>query len=159
MRDLLSDDREALRLANGEIESMEQPYTTLSERRDLPDDKVVALYSANGWSAAKKPQELLSALRNSHSLVSAWIGEQLVGLGNSLSDGYLVVYYPHLLVLPMYQGRGIGGRIMEHMKLKYRGFHQHILVADGRAVEFYQKHGFERAGNTQSMWIYEGADH
>jgi len=108
LRDLLSDDREALRLANGEIESMEQPYTTLSERRDLPDDKVIALYSANGWSAAKKPQELLSALRNSHSLVSAWIGEQLVGLGNSLSDGYLVVYYPHLLVLPMYQGRGIG---------------------------------------------------
>jgi GNAT superfamily N-acetyltransferase len=138
---------------------MEQPSTTLSERRDLPDDKVIALYIANSWSAAKKPYELFNALRNSHSLVSAWIGEELVGLGNSLSDGYLVVYYPHLLVLPMYQGRGIGGKIMEHMKLKYRDFHQHIIVADGRAVEFYQKHGFERAGNTQSMWIYEGGDH
>ena len=138
---------------------MEQPYTTLSERRDLPDDKVIALYIANEWSAAKKPQELLSALRNSHSLVSVWIGEELVGLGNSLSDGFLVVYYPHLLVLPIYQGRGIGGRIMERMKLKYQGFHQHILLADGRAVEFYRKHGFERAGKSQSMWTYEGADH
>jgi GNAT superfamily N-acetyltransferase len=138
---------------------MEQPNTTLSERRDIPDDKVLALYIANGWSAAKKPQELLSALRDSHLLVSAWIGEELVGLGNSLSDGHLVVYYPHLLVLPKYQGRGIGGRIMEHMKMKYRGFHQHILVADGRAIDFYQKHGFEKAGKTQSMWIYEGGDH
>jgi GNAT superfamily N-acetyltransferase len=138
---------------------MEQPHTTLSERRDLPDDKVIALYIADGWSAAKKPQELLNGLRNSHSLVSAWIDEDLVGLGNSLSDGYLVVYYPHLLVLPVYQGRGIGGRIMEYMKMKYQGFHQHILVADERAVEFYQKHGFERAGKTKSMWIYEGADH
>jgi GNAT superfamily N-acetyltransferase len=138
---------------------MEQPHITLSEKRDLPDDKVIALYTSNGWSAAKKLQELLNALRNSHSLVSAWVGKELVGLGNSLSDGHLVVYYPHLLVLPAYQGRGVGGKIMERMKLKYQGFHQHILVADGRAVEFYRKHGFERAGKTQSMWIYEGADH
>ena len=48
---------------------------------------------------------------------------------------------------------------MEHLKLKYQGLHQHILVADGRAVEFYQRHGFEKAGRTQSMWIYEGAEH
>ena len=131
----------------------------LSEKRDIPADKVIALYIANGWSAAKKPQELWNALRNSHSLVSAWAGEELIGLGNALSDGYLVVYYPHLLVLPSYQGRGIGGKILEHLKRKYQGFHQHILVADGRAIEFYKKHGFETAGKTQSMWIYEGADH
>ena len=131
----------------------------LSESRDLPVDKVVALYAANGWSAAGKPQELCGALRNSHSIVSAWIGEELVGLGNALSDGFLVVYYPHLLVLPSYQGQGIGGRILEHLKMKYQGFHQHILVADGRAIEFYKKHGFEKARSTQPMWIYQGADH
>ena len=131
----------------------------LSEKRDIPADKVIALYVANGWSAAKKPQELWNALRNSHSLVSAWVGEELVGLGNALSDGYLVVYYPHLLVLPSFQGRGIGGKILEHLKRKYQGFHQHILVADGRAIEFYKKHGFETAGKTQSMWIYQGVDH
>jgi ribosomal protein S18 acetylase RimI-like enzyme len=138
---------------------MTQSKIILSERRDLPGDKVIVLYLANGWSAATKPQELLNALRNSHSLVSAWIDDELVGLGNSISDGYLVVYYPHLIVLPAYQGRGIGGSILEHMKSKYQGFHQHILVADGRAIEFYEKHGFEKAGKTQSMWIYEGADH
>jgi GNAT superfamily N-acetyltransferase len=33
-----------------------------------------------------------------------------VGLGNAISDGALVVYYPHMLVLPEYQGRGIGRR-------------------------------------------------
>lgn len=137
--------------------AMEQ--VILTESRDIPADKIVALYAANGWSAAKKPQELRNALQNSHSLVSAWVGEELVGLGNALSDGYLVVYYPHRLVLPSYQGRGIGGRILEYLKLKYQGFHQHILVADGRAIEFYKKHGFETAGKTQSMWIYKGADH
>ena len=43
--------------------------------------------------------------------------------------------------------------------LMYEGFHQHILVADGEAVHFYNKLGFERAGKTQSMWIYSGDDH
>jgi GNAT superfamily N-acetyltransferase len=138
---------------------IEQDKPALSERRDIPVDKIIALYSANGWSAAKKPLELWNALHNSHSLVSAWIDEELVGLGNALSDGFLVVYYPHLLVLPLYQGHGIGGMILEYLKQKYQGFHQHILVADGRAIEFYEKHGFEIAGKTQSMWIYKGADH
>ena len=31
--------------------------------------------------------------------------------------------------------------------------------ADGRAVKFFEKLGFVRAGNTESMWIYAGNDH
>lgn len=131
----------------------------LSERKDLPYEAVVALYEANSWSSAKRPRELCAALQNSHSLVSAWMGAQLVGLGNAISDGHLVVYYPHLLVLPEFQGQGIGGLILERLKSRYAGFHQHMLVADGRATEFYARHGFERAGKTEPMWIYAGHDH
>lgn len=134
-------------------------HITLSDSREIPEDQVIALYRENDWSSAKKPEKLLAALKNSHALVTAWDGAMLIGLGNALSDGYLVVYYPHLLVLPSYQGRGVGANILEKLKAKYAGFHQHILVADGRAIEFYQKHGFEKAGATQSMWIYQGGDH
>ena len=42
---------------------------------------------------------------------------------------------------------------------RYNGFHQHMLVADGRAIQFYRKCGFERAGKTEPMWIYAGHDH
>ncbi|MGD9973044.1 MAG: GNAT family N-acetyltransferase [Desulfatirhabdiaceae bacterium] len=130
-----------------------------SEHRDIPMDQVLALYQANGWSAANRPDQLMNALKHSHSLISAWIEDRLIGLGNAISDGYLVVYYPHLLILPEYQGQGIGANILARLKEKYTGFHQHILVADGRAIEFYNKNGFQRAGNTQSMWIYSGKDH
>ena len=41
----------------------------------------------------------------------------------------------------------------------YEGFHQHMLVADGRAIDFYKKLGFTRAGKTEPMWIYAGQDH
>ena len=94
-----------------------------------------------------------------HALVTAWDGSKLVGIGNAISDGYLVVYYPHLLVLPDYQGRGIGTRLMQMLMARYEGFHQHMLTADGRALDFYRKCGFERAGKTEPMWIYAGHDH
>ena len=130
-----------------------------SDERELPFDDVLALYQANRWSSAEKPELLHRALHGSHSLVSAWDGAKLVGLGNAISDGCLVVYYPHLLVLPDYQGRGIGRRLMEMLLSRYEGFHQHALLADGGAIEFYRKCGFERAGRTEPMWIYAGHDH
>ncbi len=34
-----------------------------------------------------------------------------------------------------------------------------MLVADGRAIDFYKKCGFARAGKTEPMWIYAGQDH
>ncbi len=129
------------------------------DTRDLAAEDVVALYRANGWSSAEKPKLLHKALIASHSLVTAWDGRKLVGLGNAISDGYLVVYYPHLLVLPEYQGCGIGTELMRRLMGRYEGFHQHMLVADGRALDFYRKCGFERAGKTEPMWIYGGHDH
>ena len=130
-----------------------------SEGRDLPLESVLALYHANEWSLALKPDLLHKALLASHSLITAWDGSKLIGLGNAISDGYLVVYYPHMLVLPAYQGRGIGAEIMRRLMARYKGFHQHMLVADGRALDFYRKCGFERAGKTEPMWIYAGHDH
>lgn len=131
----------------------------LSETRNVDLEQIIHLYSANKWSAAEKPDMLHNALINSHSLVTAWDGNKLVGLGNAISDGYLVVYYPHLLVLPDYQGQGIGKVIMDKMLEKYNGFHMQMLTADSDAIEFYKRMGFKRAGQTEPMWIYEGNDH
>ena len=125
----------------------------------VAESEVVALYRANEWSSAEKPAQLLAALRNSHSLVTARDGERLVGLGNAISDGHLVVYYPHMLVHPEYQGKGVGRRMMQTLQSRYVGFHQQMLVADGKAIEFYSALGFECAGKTQAMWVYEGTEH
>jgi len=125
----------------------------------IQEEETIALYVANDWSGAKKPVELLAALRNSHSLVTARLSSTLIGLGNAISDGHLVVYYPHLLVHPNYQGKGIGRQILQAVQTRYSGFHQQMLVADGKAIEFYKRAGFVRAGKTEPMWIYDGGDH
>ena len=124
----------------------------------ISEDEVIDIYEANEWSSADRPEELLAALNNSHTLVTARIADKLVGIGNAISDGHLVVYYPHMLVHPDHQGKGIGRKMMEALQAIYGGFHQQMLTADGEAVKFYQALGFERAGNTEPMWIYLGKE-
>ena len=131
----------------------------IKKTKEVNKEKIIELYQANKWSSAEKPDLLYKALMNSDSLITAWDGNRLVGLGNAISDGYLVVYYPHLLVHPDYQGKGIGRMIVDRFQKKYENFHQQMLTADGRAIDFYRKCGFEKAGSTQSMWIYQGDDH
>ncbi len=129
------------------------------ENNDIETSEVIELYKTNGWSSAEKPELLISALKNSDSIVTARISGKLVGIANALSDGYLVVYYPHMLVHPEHQGKGIGRAMMECLQKKYASFHQQMLVADGKAIEFYKSLGFKRAGKTEPMWIYVGSDH
>lgn len=125
----------------------------------LEHEEVLALYRANGWSSADKPEQLLAALRHSHSLVTARLAGRLVGLGNAISDGHLVVYFPHLLVLPELQGQGVGRLLMQVLLERYKGFHQQMLTADAEAVPFYERMGMQRAGQTVPMWIYAGTEH
>lgn len=123
------------------------------------EEEVVELYRANNWSSAQKPQDLLAALRNSHTLITARSDNLLLGLANAISDGHLVVYFPHLLVHPDYQRLGIGRKLMAAMLEKYADFHQIMLTADGNSVRFYEALGFAKAGSTVPMWIYAGTDH
>ena len=122
-------------------------------------EEVIELYRANEWSSAENPEKLLPALKNSHTLVTARLAGRLVGLGNAISDGYLVVYYPHMLVHPDYHGKGIGRRMMDAIQSIYGDFHQQMLTADGDAIEFHKTIGFERAGKTEPMWVYSGTEH
>lgn len=131
----------------------------IDARGRVSRDEVVELYKANGWSSANKPDQLLAGLRGSETLVTARQGGRLVGLGNAISDGHLVVYYPHLLVHPSFQGQGIGRRILAALQERYADFHQQMITSDVDAVRFYRSMGFERAGETVSLWIYAGDDH
>lgn len=131
----------------------------ISMNDQIHTEEILEIYKANDWSSAEKPIELMAALRNSHSLVTARSAGKLVGLGNAISDGYLVVYFPHMLVHPLFQGKGVGRQMMAAMLKNYAGFHQQMLTADGKAIEFYESLGFVRAGQTEPMWIYAGTEH
>lgn len=125
---------------------------------DLPREQVLYLYTQCGWSSATKPEQLLYALTHSETVISAWHRDSLVGLGNAISDGALVVYYSHLLVLPTYQRSGIGREIISRLQERYSHFHQQVLLAVLSAVPFYERVGFKVARSVEPMWIYDDSD-
>ncbi len=128
-------------------------------RKNLTVEEVIPIYESNGWSSANKPDLLIKALNNSHSLVSARINNRLVGLGNAISDGFLTVYFPHLIVHKNEKNSGIGTIILKTLLKEYNHFHMIVVLADSNTSEFYTKMGFNRAGRTVPLWIYSGNEH
>jgi ribosomal protein S18 acetylase RimI-like enzyme len=130
-----------------------------SDNRVPSREQTIGLYRSVEWSSADKPEALMLALAGSHSLVTAWHDDALVGLANAISDGHLVAYFPHLLVDPSFQHRGIGASLIRMLLGRYAGFHQVVLLADAQSTDFYKRVGFEPGGSTVPMWIYQGHDH
>jgi ribosomal protein S18 acetylase RimI-like enzyme len=77
-------------------------------------DQFWELFATTGWNDKYRlsPEDLVRALRASWYTLCAWDGERLVGFGRLVSDGVLHAMVYELIVLPEYQGQGIGGEIL-----------------------------------------------
>ena len=74
---------------------------------------------------------------------TAWDGDKLVGCVRVLTDGYLFGAISEILVLPDYQRRGIGRRLME---MAFETSPTSLFFgAQPDAVPFYEKLGYEKS--------------
>lgn len=126
---------------------------TYSEQREFDTRQVQELFLSVGWSSGNYPDELALALRNSHSVVSAWDGARLVGLMNALSDGAMTAYFHYLLIRPEYQSQGIGRQLVTAMLDRYESYARKVLIAYDEEVAFYEKCGFELGGGKSPMFV------
>ncbi len=111
------------------------------------------LFLSVKWDSAKYPDKLCTAIKNSDAVYSAWDGDRLVGLINSLSDGVLNVYFPYLLVRPEYHGAGIGKKLVAMMLAEYKSCVRKSLIAFDGQVKFYESCGFRAGAGTSPMFI------
>lgn len=65
----------------------------------------------------------------------------------------MTVYFHYLLVMPEYQGKGIGKELVKLMLEEYGDFARLVDIAYDREVEFYKKRGFEVGEDKSSMFI------
>lgn len=124
-----------------------------SEVKDIEIDKLLDLFNSVSWNSAKYPERLQLAIKNSHSVVSAWEGDKLIGLMNCISDGYMTAYFHYLLVNPDYQGMGIGKTIVQKMLSKYDGLICNFLISYENKVGFYEDFGFEKVDDQVPLYI------
>ncbi|MGD8753419.1 MAG: GNAT family N-acetyltransferase [Anaerolineales bacterium] len=79
---------------------------TLKVGQDLPTQQIVYLYNSVGWityTSTEQLPKLQQAIRNSSYVVTAWSGENLIGMARCVSDDVSIAYLQDILVDPAYQ--------------------------------------------------------
>jgi GNAT superfamily N-acetyltransferase len=116
-------------------------------RTEPPDQNAYfRLFESTGWNNGYhfSAEELSQAIQQSWHLVAAYDRDTLVGFGRLISDGVHHALLVDLIVLPGYQGQGIGGTILKQLvdKCQAHGIRDvQLFCARGKAG-FYQKFGF-----------------
>lgn len=133
---------------------------TFEYRRDLPEEEAYhGLYQSTGWDAdGFWSKELLAkALANSWYVLSAYEGDNLVGSGRIVSDGYMQCLICEMIVLPAYRGQGVGKEIMVRLLdyCKEQNIRWVQLSCAKGKQGFYQQFGFQaRDADAPGMFLF-----
>lgn len=123
----------------------------------LPDkDEYFSLFNTTGWNIQYKAsaEDLERANRSSWLVVSAYDGDRLVGFGRVVTDFVLHAMIFDMIVLPEYQGRGIGTLILTRLvdRCLEQGIRDIQLFCARGKRRFYERNGFEaRAEDAPGM--------
>ena len=127
---------------------------TYTEEKKFTKEQVQQLFLSVGWISGKYPERLYKALMHSSTVLTVWDGEQLVGLARALDDTEMLAQIHYVLVHPDYQGHGIAGKMIEHIKEKYKDFlYIEGMPENKKNVPFYEKHGFSVMKNGAAIQI------
>lgn len=115
---------------------------------DLPFEQLLSLYNSVNWlvyTNEENRQMLDTAVRNSTYVVSAWQGDQLIGLARGLSDDISIFYLQDILIRPEYQGTGIGRTLLANCLERFKHVRAKVLMTDNeeKQLKFYKSMGFE----------------
>jgi GNAT superfamily N-acetyltransferase len=118
---------------------------TYRRGNDIPLDTVIALYR-DSTLGARRPIDnrdtMASMMAHANLVVTAWDGEQLVGISRTLTDFSYVGYCSDLAVHAAYQRRGIGVELLRQTRAAMGPDSSIILLAAPAAADYYPRIGF-----------------
>ena len=125
-----------------------------TEEKIFTQEQVQELFLSVNWISGNYPERLYKALMNSSTVLTVWDDTKLVGLTRVLDDTEMLAQIHYVLVRPDYQGKGIAGKMLEHIKEKYKDFfYIEAMHEDRNNVPFYEKHGFSVMENGAAIQI------
>jgi len=116
-------------------------------------EELERLFLSVEWSSGHFPDKLAVAMKNFHTVYSAWDGSKLVGMICVMDDGIMNAYVHYLLVDPDYHGKTIGRTLVNMVKEKYKEYMRIVVVAYDDELHFYEACGFEKGKNASPMFI------
>jgi predicted N-acetyltransferase YhbS len=84
---------------------------------------------------------------NSNVIITAWVGDALVGVARTLSDFCWCSYLADLVVRQDIKAKGIGKKLIELTKEKVGTLSMILLLSVPGAMEYYPKVGSQRTSN------------
>ncbi len=114
--------------------------------KNINREQVERLYNDVEWYAYTQDLDVLQqAIEQSLEVVSAWDGDELVGLIRIIGDGLTIIYIQDILVLIAYQNRGIATQLVQEILEKYKSVRQKVLLTEEApdVRHFYEKNGFQ----------------
>lgn len=132
-------------------------------KSEIPTEAYNEMRLAVGWKGLD-PVQAEIGLKNSAYLTAAWDGDRPVGMARVISDGGYMTLIVDVMVLPHYQGRGIGRQMLTNVNqwLDSLGKDGLCIMVNLMATTgnegFYEKFGFEvrpndRMGAGMVRWI------
>ena len=89
-------------------------------------------------------------VKNSNLVVSAWRGDELIGIARSVTDFHYACYLSDLAVDQKYQKSGVGKRLLALTQEQLNEECKLIRVAAPDANSYYEHLGFE---NNSGCWV------
>ena len=121
-------------------------YTLMANTLSTKD--YVKLWESVGWGNPPAENQIEAGLKNSMISVAAIYENEVIGMGRVVGDGVIICYILDLIVMPEFQGKGIGKAIMEKLiayvkasALPNTGISIGLFSRKG-LEKFYEKFGF-----------------
>ncbi len=119
---------------------------TYSEHANISPEQAIDLYT-RPTLGERRPisnvETFGAMLAHANPTISAWDGEELVGISRSLTDFAYVAYLADLAVDEQYQRQGIGKQLIEETKKRLGASCMIVLLAAPKANTYYEHLGFE----------------
>lgn len=133
---------------------------SITYRRDAPLDldRFIALYRASTL-AERRPADDREVMRqmmeNASLTITAWDGDELVGIARTLTDFGHAAYLADLAVAQTHQKRGIGLRLVEETRAALGPKCMLVLLAAPAANNYYPRIGFR---HHPRAWFMPGSE-
>ena len=108
-------------------------------------EDIINLYQSVGWTNYLERTGILEeAYANSLCVLGAYDSDRLVGIIRAVGDGQTIVFVQDIIVLPEYQRKGIGTKLLKAVVEKYKDVYQIELLTDNteKTKTFYRSAGF-----------------
>jgi predicted N-acetyltransferase YhbS len=111
-------------------------------------DQIIDLYASSGLNRPIYDKERIAEMyKHSNLVITAWDGEQLVGIARSLTDFCFCCYLSDLAVKEEYKHQGIGKKLVELTKEKISDKSMLLLLSAPAAMDYYPKIGMDKVEN------------